>query len=41
MGEEGHEENREEDGQQGLLGDSLEAFGVHGDMAESKLEIRI
>jgi len=30
MSEEGQEENRQEDRQQGLLGNFLYAFGVHG-----------
>ena len=30
MGEKGHEENRQEDGQKDLLGNFLNAFGVHG-----------
>ena len=34
MNEKGHEENRQEDRQQDLLGNSLYAFGVHGAMAQ-------
>jgi hypothetical protein len=30
VGEERQEENRQEDGQQDLLGNFLDAFGVHG-----------
>jgi hypothetical protein len=39
MGEEGQKEDRQEEGEQNLLGDALEAFGVHRDMTESKSEI--
>jgi len=37
MSEEGQKENRQEDRQQGLLSNSLDAFGVHGAMPQEAL----
>jgi hypothetical protein len=38
MSEEGQEENRQEDCQQDLLGNSLDAFGVHGHRTQEAAE---
>ena len=38
MSEQGHEENRQEDRQQDLLGNSLYTFGVHRAMAQEAAE---